>query len=804
MASLAVPHMIPLLSLLAAPAVARQADSALVKAPRAQAAERYEPLFDELRKMTPRAESVASLRDVSLRRDAIQFRFDDGKLYLGTTVGGRTIAAIFVGQGSVALTPPLLIERREVRRILGDSVVNARISAAAFVFTDSTLSELERHVSFGGGGDVGRASEVLHDALDHLIDGPEILQPTLIASLLNGQADGFFYAHVKREHGEDLMFVVDPRDDEPVSLLRAGRERSKLQIVSEFRRAEQLGDSTPPTPDAREDLRADAYRIEVTIAKGLGFSANTTVRLTARRDGVRWVRFNLLSDLQVDTVRDEDGGPLTYYRTRKSPALWAQFAAPLHAGEARLVRVAYHGDLIGYTSLVEQMTRWWPAWAQRAVPTALDRWYFVKSSYSWFPRYGAGAADVDLTFHTAQRYRLASIGKLVESATQGDVVTTHWTTVRPADQVCFSLGELDEFKINDPRIPPVTVHSNDEAHSRLNNFFLSLQGLVPADLWVFKLLSRKSPEQDVGADLANSLAFFTRVYGPSLFDRYYAAEIPFAYGQAFPGLIYLPVWTFQAVGDSGYDEILRAHEVAHQWWGIGVEPAGYRDVWLSEGFAEFSGLWYMQLMLQDNPKFFKHLEHWRREIRARRNDAPPIGIGARAAQLNARDYSLMTYHKGAWVLQMLRNLMLDFRTMKEDRFGAMMQDFYQEYKGKRATTRDFQRVVERHIGPTMDWFFDEWVNGTSIPTYILSWRADTAPNRAYTLRLRIRQEDVPASFAMPVPVRIELAGGGHAFVRINVRGPRTEAELRLPGEPTKVELNPLQSVLAEVKTEEWE
>src|SRR5256886_9255582 len=53
----------------------------------------------------------------------------------------------------------------------------------------------------------------------------------------------------------------------------------------------------------------------------------------------------------------------------------------------------------------------------------------------------------------------------------------------------------------------------------------------------------------------------------------------------------------------------------------------------------------MQMVLQDNPKFFKHLEHWRREIRARRNDAPPIGIGARAQQLNPRDYTLMTYHK---------------------------------------------------------------------------------------------------------------------------------------------------------------
>jgi aminopeptidase N len=134
----------------------------------------------------------------------------------------------------------------------------------------------------------------------------------------------------------------------------------------------------------------------------------------------------------------------------------------------------------------------------------------------------------------------------------------------------------------------------------------------------------------------------------------------------------------------------------------------------------------------------------------------------------------------------------------------MMQDFYMEYRGKRATTQDFQRVVERHMGLPMDWFFDEWVNGTAIPTYTLSWRADTAANKSYALHLRIRQEDVPSDFLMPVPVRVEFAGGGHAFVRVNVRGPRTEVELRLPAEPTEVELNPLQSVLAEVKTEEWE
>ncbi len=39
---------------------------------------------------------------------------------------------------------------------------------------------------------------------------------------------------------------------------------------------------------------------------------------------------------------------------------------------------------------------------------------------------------------------------------------------------------------------------------------------------------------------------------------------------------------------------------------------------------------------------------------------------------------------------------------------------------------------------------------------------------------------------------------------MNVRGPLTEATLALPAEPKELELNPLESVLAEVKTEGWE
>ena len=770
------------------------------------AADRYDPVFDEFRHMQPRADRVAAVRNLKLRRDALELQLDDGKLYVATPVAGRAVSAIFVGQGSMSFVAPLGIERREMQRLLGDSVVHSKISVAVFICTDSTLAELERQLNFGTEGNVGDASGALDHALDHLVEDHRALQPTLMAGLLNGEDNGFFYVHVKRQSGEDLMVVIDPDDDEPVALLRHGKlEGQKTQVVSQFRRAETLNDTTSVSED-HDALKLDGYRIEATVAKGLGFSANTTVRFTARHDGVYWTRLELFSELVVDSVEQDGGGTLTFARPKQSAELWVRFDTPPRAGETRAVRVVYHGDLIGYTSITERILRGAPLHVRDKLPPAIDKWFYVKTPETWFPRDGMRAAEVDLMFHTPKRYRFATIGRLVDSKEDGDVETTHWITARPADQVCFSLGDFDEFKITDPRIPPVTVHTNSEAHRQIDKVFIALRDQLGAsDAFVNRFLSERNPQQDVGADVANSLAFFSRVYGAPLFDRYYAAEIPFPYGEAFPGLMYLPVWTFQAMSDSGDEEILRAHEMAHQWWGIGIEPAGYRDWWLAEGFAEFSGLWYMQVILRDNPKFFKHLEHWQRDIRDRRNDAPPIGIGSRAEQLNGRDYTLTTYEKGAWVLHMLRNLMLDLRGMKEDAFILMMRDFYRQYRGRRASTQDFRRVVERHIGTDMRWFFDEWVDGTAIPSYALSWHAEPAQGGHYTMKVRIRQEDVPKDFTMPVPLRITFADTStHALVRLAVTGPLTETTLDLPAQPKRLELNPFESVLAQVKDESWE
>jgi len=58
----------------------------------------------------------------------------------------------------------------------------------------------------------------------------------------------------------------------------------------------------------------------------------------------------------------------------------------------------------------------------------------------------------------------------------------------------------------------------------------------------------------------------------------------------------------------------------------------------------------------------------------------------------------------------------------------------------------------------MDWFFNEYVYGTDLPSYHfesqLSQTGDTT-----SLHITLRQSGVPESFKMPVPIYLELTDG---------------------------------------------
>jgi aminopeptidase N len=165
---------------------------------------------------------------------------------------------------------------------------------------------------------------------------------------------------------------------------------------------------------------------------------------------------------------------------------------------------------------------------------------------------------------------------------------------------------------------------------------------------------------------------------------------------------------------------------------------------------------------------------------------------------------VLVYQKGAWILHMLRILMLDLRTMNEDRFTGMLQEFYRTYNGGRVSTADFQRMVERHMGAPMDWFFKQWVYGTDLPTYRVAYKTEPAGNGQYRVKLRVEQQDVSDDFQMSVPVALDLGERRTARVRVTVKGPSSELELPLlAAEPKGLRFADLEAVLGEVKMVGW-
>jgi aminopeptidase N len=215
----------------------------------------------------------------------------------------------------------------------------------------------------------------------------------------------------------------------------------------------------------------------------------------------------------------------------------------------------------------------------------------------------------------------------------------------------------------------------------------------------------------------------------------------------------------------------------------------------------------MQTVRHSNDKYFNLLPDYRKSIFLRKVVPGPISLGQRVQSSrdhDVDDYSTIVYKKGAWVVHMLRILMLDLKTMKEDRFTETMQDFYRTYEGKRASTADFRQVVERHMGMDMGWFFDQWIFGSALPTYSVAYRSEPMEGGQFRVRLQVRQDGVPEGFLAYVPVTLDLGKDRVARVRVKVTGTRSDLELPpMPAEPKGVKFNDLEGVLADVKMVDW-
>jgi hypothetical protein len=736
------------------------------------------PVITELDGLRAVADSSFKVRSFILTRDAATLSLQDGRIWPLSNVNGRTIGLVFQGRGRLLYAAPTPIERERVRYYLNADTIDAEITNAVLLFADGTLDAFfatgvsPEQVEMPGAmqSRVARARDYLKVYRDRTWD-PAFLEP-----VLNGRDDGMFFALVERERGEELIVQIDPDEPEPVSL--AVRSRTPGADNDPETVAQHHWTDRPPPPDdaRRRQVGVSKYIIDARMPQagdgGVTFSATVTAHLEVPPGGGGpWIPFFLYRELEIDSVF-LNGARVTAEKADDAYYLWVRTPQRLAEGDSAVLTLYYHGDL---------MERY-------------GDWFVLKSYSEWYPRPVdmLDRASFDITYHTPIGHPIGSVGIMVDSSVSGRLVTSRWVHEGPMRNAGFALGRFETFDASIEGSPPITLLWSEAGHRDIARRF---QVAAAANV-------RRVMTEEVGA----AMKFFTAMYGPPIEPRFFATEIPFLHGVAFPGLVQYSYATFLPdEGMAGFNQFFRAHEVAHQWWGIGVDYGSYRDRWISEGFSSFSGIWYTQARLGRNTEYNGFLREWRGNILAARGKAGATGLGHRAAEGRfPQYYSYAVYEKGAWTLHMLRTLMMQLSTMNEDRFTNGMREFYTTYRGRGASTEDFRVVMEKHAGADLGWFFDQWIYGTAIPTYRWAWRAEAGEGGQHRVRLRVKQTEVPDTFQMYVPVTVELRDGRMLRTRVRVVGPLTEVELPpLPAEVRTVRFNDFEGVLAEVSTESW-
>jgi len=169
----------------------------------------------------------------------------------------------------------------------------------------------------------------------------------------------------------------------------------------------------------------------------------------------------------------------------------------------------------------------------------------------------------------------------------------------------------------------------------------------------------------------------------------------------------------------------------------------------------------------------------------------------------------MMYFKGAFVVHMLRMMMYEEGRPDPDApFKALMADFAKTWSVRNPSTDDFKAIAEKHMtrdlnlagDGKLDYFFNQWVYGTEIPTLTSKLEATDIGGGKYRIAGTITQAGVAAEFRSRVPIYLDLGNdrlgrlgsiqlAGSTTVKVNV-------EVPLPQKPRRVFINAHHDVLA--------
>ena len=228
------------------------------------------------------------------------------------------------------------------------------------------------------------------------------------------------------------------------------------------------------------------------------------------------------------------------------------------------------------------------------------------------------------------------------------------------------------------------------------------------------------------------------------------------------------------------------HEIAHQWFGNAVTEYDWDDIWLSEGFATYFTLLFIEHQY-GRDAFVEGLKSSQKSVDAFYEKNPKYTI----VHDNLKDMKDVTtsqiYQKGSWILHMLRGV------VGTETFWEGIQSYYKQYKDLNVTTNDFKRVMEEASGKDLTVFFEQWLYKPGILKLAGSWKYDKQKGE---ILINLNQVQTDGSmFEIPLEIGIDFGNKPQQLELIQIKEKSNSFKLKVGEEPKNIVLDPNYWVL---------
>ena len=740
-----------------------------------------------------------TVENLIIDRDRVELTFT-GTFYFESPTEGDVRGAVFIGDGYFrSETPPEAFERENIARFLDAENVESDFETAVLRFTDDTFERINT-ADVGAGAPVNgdrpvpEAAQELADEFEErfLEETGANISSRLAVSILNGEEYGVFVGEFDGGDHDRFSLVLDRQGRLPAAFgVNAGEKgfifsfrsrRYGVELWTAFYSAEDYERGVSDYTDAFDVVETPHYVMEIDVrSRNDELRLKTEMDLVALVDNLQAIPISINQDLPAfDNIRRDksmfitsarlvDGTPVNAVQAEWESGLTLFLPEPVAAGERITMVLEFEGEYL------------------RDVLNC----YYPLSNSDWYPRHGyLKRSTFDLVFLHHQDDSVATGGVFVGQEVAEDDEDhriSRYTIANPVSLATFAVGRFNAYR-------------DESVAEGLAIDFLSIQG-------------QQIKEDFIMAEMGNALNFFSAVFGPYPYPRFGGVHHPFPFGQGFASLLLIPDT------DRADREVFAfiAHETAHQWWGNIVAWRSYRDQWLSEGFANYSGVLYTEL--RDSPsEAMELIDRMRRSLLnppvtttgigpGRLADIGPLTMGVRLnTQRTYGAYQSLIYDKGGLVLRMLHFLLSDPTTGNDDAFFEMMTEFVDRHRGQSATTDSFREIANEYFARSpiaaavgvdhLNWFFQQWVYEAQLPEYRMEYELEPEDGGSVIVRGTLFQEDVSPQFFMPLPVEARFDGDAVGRIVLYANGPESPFAFRMPQRPRDIELDPDKWILS--------